>query len=183
MSFSDLPATQSAIITQADLQLGISKDVPIPVLLDPDMVIIKNVAVALNHADHKMPTSFPAPGAIDGCDFAGVVVKIGSTVTRPLKVGDRVFGAVHGSNPLCHQSGAFAEYVAAASEFLFHIPDSMSFETAAGLGGVGIGTGGAALYHSLGLPTPENPATIPFHVLVYGGSTACGTMAIQLLRL
>ncbi|KAL1966327.1 hypothetical protein VTN77DRAFT_4680 [Rasamsonia byssochlamydoides] len=183
MDQPQLPTRQTAILTQPNLELGISHDVALPQLLEPDMVLIRVVAVALNPTDFKMPARFPSPGAIDGCDFAGVIVQLGPAVTRPLQVGDRVFGAVHGANPLCYQSGTFAEYVATSSEFLFVAPDWMSWETAAALGGAGIGTVGLALFCSMGLPaTPEKPAEKPFYFLVNGGATATGTMAIQILR-
>ncbi|KAI1657945.1 hypothetical protein F4813DRAFT_358469 [Daldinia decipiens] len=50
------------------------------------------------------------PGAIDGCDFAGVIVAIGATVfeSRSFRVGDRVCGAVHGSSPLRANAGSFS---------------------------------------------------------------------------
>ena len=177
-----LPATQTAIITQANLKLGISHHVPVP-HLDPEMVLIKNVAVPLNPTDYKMPANFPSPGTINGCDFAGIIIAVGSAVKRPLRIGHRVCGAVHGANPIRHQSGTFAEYVEADPDFIIKIPDEMTWETAAAIGGAGIGTVGLGLFYSLGLPSPEKPAEKPVVVLVYGGSTACGTMAIQLLRL
>ena len=183
MPLLELPATQTAIITTNSLQLEISHEIPTPRLLEPDLIIVKNVAVALNPTDYKMPANFPSPGAISGCDFAGVVLKIGPAVTKPFKIGDRVFGVVHGSNPICHQSGAFAEYVAATADFVLKMPDEMDFRTAAVLGGAVFGTVGLALYYSLGLPPPNTPAEKAFYVVVYGASTACGTMAIQLLRL
>jgi NADPH:quinone reductase-like Zn-dependent oxidoreductase len=63
------------------------------------------------------------------------------------------------------------------------IPDKMSFEEAASLG-TGIGTMGLALFHNLGVPGyPTQQATDPKVVLVYGGSTASGTMALQLLKM
>ena len=51
--------------------------------------------------------------------------------------------------------------------------------------GLGLATNCLALWESiLALEaSPDNPATEPFPVLVYGGSTATGTMTIQLLRL
>jgi NADPH:quinone reductase-like Zn-dependent oxidoreductase len=63
------------------------------------------------------------------------------------------------------------------------IPSHMSFEEAASLG-TGIGTMGLALFHDLGVPGyPTQPATKQKTVLVYGGSTASGTLALQLLKL
>ena len=65
---------------------------------------------------------------------------------------------------------------------LAKIPDSMSFEDTATLG-VGVTTVGQALYMTLGLPLPTEPATTPILILIYGGSTATGTLAIQYAKL
>ena len=69
-----------------------------------------------------------------------------------------------------------------------HIPDDVSFETAATVG-VGIGTVGYALYKVLGLPLPHlSKASNSWNddgniILVYGGSTATGTLATQFAKL
>ncbi|KAI4744158.1 GroES-like protein, partial [Aureobasidium sp. EXF-8845] len=62
------------------------------------------------------------------------------------------------------------------------IPDSLSTEDAATLG-VGVTTVGQGLYQSLKLPLPTEPAKQPFPVLIYGASTATGTLAIQYAKL
>lgn len=54
----------------------------------------------------------------------------------------------------------------------------MSFEDAATLG-VGITTVAQGLYQELGLPLPPAKVQEPTTVLIYGGSTATGTLAIQ----
>ncbi|KAI1918096.1 hypothetical protein LOZ53_001182 [Ophidiomyces ophidiicola] len=150
----------------------------------PGQVLVKTVAVALNPCDWKMPTNFPHPGAGDGSDYAGIVVELGPGVVRKdLRIGDRVAGAVHASNPLNPESGSFAQYVAGYADHLWKIPDTMSMEDAAAIGWCTVGSVGMAL-HALKLPgSPEKPVQKPVYVLVYGGSTASGTMAIQLLKL
>lgn len=62
------------------------------------------------------------------------------------------------------------------------IPDGVSFEDASALG-AGIITMGQSLYQSLGLPLPNNPSKENLPVLIYGGSTATGTLSIQFAKL
>lgn len=62
------------------------------------------------------------------------------------------------------------------------IPSNLSFNEAATLG-VGITTVGQALYQSLQLPQPTAPASTPIPLLIYGGSTATGSLAIQFAKL
>ncbi|KAF2431632.1 putative zinc-binding dehydrogenase family oxidoreductase [Tothia fuscella] len=158
---------------------------PLPIIA-PDQILLKNVAVALNPCDWKMPDNFPEPGATDGSDFAGVVAQIGSGVTQSFKIGDRVAGAVHGSNPVDHLSGSFGEWVAGTADIMLKIPTHVSWEQAAAVGGTAFATLGLVFFDSMKLPfTPDKRATPDqsFFVLVYGGGTATGTMAIQLLKL
>jgi NADPH:quinone reductase-like Zn-dependent oxidoreductase len=153
------------------------------------------MTVALNPTDYKMHANFPSPGAVAGCDFVGVVVAVGGSTeikripnVRAIKLGDRVCAAVHGNNPLDHSTGTFAEYVRCEAELCLLVPPHMSWKEAAALGGIGYMTLGLALWHSEGLGlassrekvTKENEGEF---VLVYGGSTAAGSIAIQLLKL
>ena len=100
-----------------------------------------------------------------------------------LKLGDRVAGGADGMEALRPQSGAFAEYVTVDGGMTLKLPDEMSFEVGAGMP-LRIATSAMALFHSLQLPSSllEKPAEEPFDVLVYGGATSTGTMAIQLLK-
>lgn len=66
-----------------------------------------------------------------------------------------------------------------------HIPDNVSWEAAATVG-VAIGTVGMGLYQITGLKLPTEAPQIgdgSDPVLVYGGSTATGTIAIQFAKL
>ncbi|RDL35872.1 Uncharacterized protein BP5553_06484 [Venustampulla echinocandica] len=179
----DLPTTHTAIKQGAGGILKV-QTAPVPELFEPGMILVKTIAVALNPCDYKMPTRFPTPGATDGSDFAGIIVKIGTAVQRTdLHIGDRVCGAVHASNPACLQSGSFAEYVATYSDLVLKVPTDMAWENAAVIGGCVHGSVGLSLWNSLHLPGhPDRPTKTPEYVLVYGGSTASGTMAIQLVR-
>ena len=178
------PTAQTAIVAASKGRLIVSHEAAVPTL-QSDMILVKTVAVALNPCDHKTVDNFPTPGAFAGCDFAGVIVDIGYGVRQTqYRIGDRVCGAVHGSNPACLTSGSFAQYVGATADILLKIPDSMSFEEAAAIGGTGITTAGMALFNSMQLPgNPFEPAAKASFVLVYGASTATGTMCLQMLKL
>jgi NADPH:quinone reductase-like Zn-dependent oxidoreductase len=94
-----LPTSQQAIV-QSEKNLGsfeISTNRPIPAPL-PSQVLIEVSAVALNHCDWKMPGRVPCPGAVDGADYSGTVVRLGKSaaLTSGLEIGDRVTRSSNG---------------------------------------------------------------------------------------
>jgi len=154
--------------------------------LRPDYLLIKVACIALNPTDWKHiqeTSSFSSP-LTAGCDFSGIVEEVGSAVTQPFKPGDRVFGITHSCHTTQPEDGAFGEYLVAKGDITLKIPDGMGFEEAASLG-VQVYTVGQGLYQSLQLPWPTQPLKpeekIP--ILIYGGSTAMGTLAIQMAKL
>lgn len=162
--------------------------IPIPELR-PDYILVKVVVVALNPTDW---TTLDAPGdtgTIVGCDYSGIVEKVGGAVTKDFKPGDRLCGFAHGENDANPENGAFARYISVKGDIQMHIPDNVSFETAATVG-IGVGTAGFGLFKVLGIPLPD-PSALANDlsedagepVLIYGGSTATGTLAIQLAKL
>lgn len=131
-------------------------------------------------------------GTIVGCDYAGTVEAIGCGVRKTFNKGDRVAGFVHGCNVIHPNGGAFAEYVIAKADLQIRIPDSMSLEQAACLG-VGMMTIGQNLYQSLQLPQPTSEGNTEDRkyakdagdtasILIYGGATATGSLAIQFAK-
>ena len=144
--------TNTAIVGLDDGSLGLRSGIELPELVQ-DMILVRNRAVALNPIDAKMIGNLGTPGAVAGMDFAGEVLAIGSRARTavPLKVGDRVCGAVPGMHAPTPQVGAFAAIVGAADITTMRIPDSMSYEQAASLGS-GMGTIGLALFRSLEIP-------------------------------
>ncbi|ROW07076.1 hypothetical protein VPNG_06635 [Cytospora leucostoma] len=177
-----LPETQTAIVANGSGELVITTDAPLP-SLGPDMLLLRNVAVAINPVDVKLTGLMASKGATAGSDCAGIVVAVGRDVAaHHFAPGDRVCAPLPAMNPLAPRIGAFAEYVCVWSDFALKVPSNMPLESAAALG-IGTVTIGYALFHSLRIPGyPDKPTTKPTVVLVYGGSTASGTMAIQLIR-
>lgn len=95
-----VPKHQVAIIGDGQGKLKLSNHVETPEL-EPDMVMVKAKAVALNPVDVKMSGPLASVGAVAGHDYAGVVVALGSDAwtAADVKVGDRVCGAVMVSLP------------------------------------------------------------------------------------
>lgn len=173
--------TQKAIIVIEPKKDGLVADRAIPALRD-DYILVKNVSVGLNPTDWKHVAYLSPPGVLVGCDYAGVVEAVGKDVKKPFKKGDRVCGFVHGGNSVQPEDGAFAEYIVAKGDVQMKIPDNLSFQEAATLG-VGIVTVGQGLYQSLKLALPTEPIKENTPILIYGGSTATGTLAIQFAKL
>ncbi|KAI0452053.1 GroES-like protein [Xylaria acuta] len=187
MTLPALPGSRQAIVQSeknpGSLELCTNQPMP---PLPPDHVLIKVAAVALNHCDYKMPARAPCPGAVDGADFSGTIVRLGESaaLVSGLKIGDRVAGAQMASNRWRPWSGAFSEYIVEKAVSVWRVPENLSWEEAASIGCAVTSSVGMALWYSLKLPgTPEEPTLDPKFVLVYGGSTASGTFAIQILRL
>ncbi|KAK3630657.1 hypothetical protein LTR56_017337 [Elasticomyces elasticus] len=159
------------------------QEVPVPSIKErgEDYVLVKVNNVALNPTDWKHIDYLPQVGHTVGCDFAGVIEEVGSKVTKGWKKGDRMASWTHGVNSANALDGSFAEYLVAKGDIGMKIPDNVSDEEASTLG-VGITTVGQGLYQSLGLPLPGS-GNAGYPLLVYGGSTATGTLAIQFAKL
>ncbi|ORY02747.1 putative zinc binding dehydrogenase [Clohesyomyces aquaticus] len=175
-----------AIFSGPGLPLTVSESVIIPELPTSHHVLVRVLAVALNPTDHKMVTHFPVSGNQVGCDFCGIVEKTSQSSTSSFPVGTRVCGGTFPYSQTESQSGAFAQWISVDSRLILKVPDSMDDFQGAALGGVGWGTAGLAFYDSEALDlkgSPSKPTTTNEPVLVYGGATASGTMACQLLKL
>ena len=181
-----LPEVQTAVVADAAGNLVVTRDAPVPDPA-PDQILLQTFAVAVNPVDVKLTGAMANENATAGSDCAGVVVALGSDASADgrFAIGDRVCAAFAPMNRLAPREGAWAEYAPATADFVLKVPDSMPLVSAAGLG-IGVAAVGYALFRSLGIPGhPERPVTQPgrpVYVLVYGGSTASGTMAIQLIR-
>lgn len=85
---------QVALKTVEGHKAVVTKDAKIPEVAD-DYILVETRAVAINPTDWKHMKGLSGPGATLGCDWSGVVVKVGKDVTR-FKPGEEVFGVVHG---------------------------------------------------------------------------------------
>lgn len=101
----------------------------------------------------------------------------------------RIFDAACGTltdlalgDPADHANGTFAQHIKAKVGTHLKIGDNVSFEDAATLG-VGITTVAQGLYQELGLPLLPEKVKEPTPILIYGASTATGTLAIQYAKL
>ncbi|KAL2267837.1 hypothetical protein VTJ83DRAFT_5114 [Remersonia thermophila] len=185
---SSLPSEIKAVVITSP---GVAevKTVPLPSLPD-DYILVQTKAVALNPTDWKHRDYVPGTtNTRVGCDYAGIVVKVGPKADKQFAPGDRVTGFVHGANKLRLDDGAFAEYIIAKAGLQIKTPDNLSDVEAATLG-VGISTVAQGLYQALKLPLPGTPEAAaaaagspPPEILIYGGSTATGILGIQFAKL
>ncbi|PVH78950.1 NAD(P)-binding protein [Cadophora sp. DSE1049] len=169
-----IPKSHTAILQHGGT-LKVLHHVPIPELC-PGWLLVRNAAVALNPCDFKMAARFPTPGLKDGSEGSA------------FSVGDRVFGCVTGNKQDDPESGSFSEYVKIEDIYALKIPNGVSFETTMSFNPACISTIALALRQCLKMPaTPdevtEHVANQTDTVLVYGGSSSIGLLAIQMLKL
>ncbi len=137
-------------------------DPPAPL---PSEAIVRVHAVSLNRGEvRRAHTSAPA-GWRPGWDFAGVVEQEAANGTGP-QTGTRVVGLL--------RAGAWAEQVAAGTDFLAPLPDGVTFAQAATLPVAGL-----TALHALG----KGGSLVGKSVLVTGATGGVGDFAIQLARL
>lgn len=152
--------------TPASLYLA---DVPRP---EPaaDEVLVKIAAAGVNRGDCLQRIGFypPPKGAVDimGMELSGRVVACGAQVEN-VKPGDRIAALV--------ASGSYAEYATLHHTHLLPVPDSLSLVEAAALPEA-IFTVWANIVEHGRFKSGET-------VLVHGGASGIGTMAIQMVRL
>lgn len=148
-------------------------EIPRPVA-GPDDVLVEVVAASVNPIDTKIRAGgqrgvirLKLPW-VTGLDVSGIVVAVGSRVSR-FAVGDAVFGS-----PTHRRPGTCAEFVAIAERELAPKPSSLSHAEAASLPLVAL-TAWEALVRLAKLRAGEM-------VLIQAGAGGVGTVAIQLAR-
>ncbi|TFK91792.1 GroES-like protein [Polyporus arcularius HHB13444] len=179
---SAIPTTMKAVVYDENGQVAV-REHPVPSIAD-DEILVKTVAISQNPTDFKhIDWKIGKPGSILGCDYSGVVVKVGKSVHNGPKLGDHVAGVAHGS--AYPDQGAFAEYVKAPAELVWIVPENTFSHEQAAAYGVAFWTAVQAFYAPgrLGLVEPPAKVASPEWVLVYGGSSAVGLCAIQLAHL
>lgn len=122
--------------------------------------------------------------SLSGCDYSGTVISVGSQVTKPFKIGEKVYGCAHGCNFSEKYDGVFADYAAVKGDVAMRLPENVSFEEASsvGLGSMTVGQGLFQKDKGLGLEFPGEGNGNGQWVLIYGGSTATGTLGIQFAK-
>jgi len=181
-----MPTSRNALVTSKNGgRLELAHDVEIP-SLQPDMMLCRVRAVGLNPGDVKSSDYTSCSGLISGFDFAGEILEVGVGVER-FKKGDRIAGFAHGYNSDDKSTGAFSDIVLADQNFALVLPEDWTYGQGAVLG-TALGTAGFALSHYLNIPLPvhgceERNNDGGEYVLVSGGATATGIMAIQLLSM
>ncbi|EDK41027.2 hypothetical protein PGUG_05125 [Meyerozyma guilliermondii ATCC 6260] len=142
----------------------------------------------------KTGTYFSQRGNVVGSDVSGIVEEVGKKVTN-FKKGDVVAASLHGG---INKNGGFADHVKVSPNGAIKLsslslsetplepgkyPGSQinSFEAAAALP-VGLKTAGMSFHYNLGIP-PRKEENEDDYLLIWGGATATGMLAIQVAKL
>ncbi|KAI1647471.1 GroES-like protein [Daldinia loculata] len=174
-----MPATNRSLWQDKPGVPGVIRESPIPSKLEEHQLLIKVRAWAINPCDaiiqDKALPFFKYP-IILGQDVSGTVEAVGSGVAADFKVGDRVFGFT--------VNNGFQDYVILDQRVTAKIPDSLSYAQVA-VFPLCLTTCSFSLFSKdyLGLPFPTlSSASTDKSLLVWGGSSACGSNGIQLAK-
>ncbi|WWC92305.1 uncharacterized protein L201_007259 [Kwoniella dendrophila CBS 6074] len=180
MSEITIPRTMRAIVEDEAARWAVLKEVPVP-KLESNEVLVKVKYVALNPTDWVHAEFLSPDGVIQGNDFSGEIVKLGSNLAVNLKIGDLIAGSSLGGH--FKDSGSFAQYLKVQSDLVYKIPHAVSLQDAPTYG-VGWATAGHVIIHNQKHQFP--PAKITDSkswYIIYGGSGSVGLFAIQLAKL
>jgi putative PIG3 family NAD(P)H quinone oxidoreductase len=154
------------IPTPGDADALVLNEVPTPDIT-ADEVLVTVAAAGVNRADLMQRQGFypPPPGASEypGMEVSGTISALGSDVTG-WHVGDEVCALLSG--------GAYAEQAAVPATQLLPVPDEVSLVDAAALPEV-VCTVWSNVFMTANLQPGQT-------ILIHGGSSGIGTMAIQL---
>jgi putative PIG3 family NAD(P)H quinone oxidoreductase len=143
-----------------------TRSVPVP---GPGEILVKVLAAGVNRPDVAQRSGAypPPPGASDlpGLEIAGEVVALGAGATKH-KLGDKVMSLVAG--------GGYAQYCIAQDVQAMTVPASLSIQEAGAIPET-LMTVWHNVFERGGLKAGET-------LLIHGGSSGIGTMAIQLAK-
>ncbi len=172
------------------------EEMPIP-KIGPQEILVRVKACALNHLDiwvREGNPAYPMPlPHVSGSDIAGVIEEVGSQV-EGFKIGQHIFVSpgvscwrcefcLAGRDNLCRSysligammHGGYAEFVKVPFRNVLPIPENLSFEQAAAFPLVSV-TASHMLFELANLVYGET-------VLIMGGGSGVGSMAIQMAKL
>ena len=156
------------IPTPGDADALVLDEVPTPEVATAE-VLVQVAAAGVNRADLMQRQGFypPPPGSstYPGLEVSGTISALGSDVTG-WAVGDEICALLSG--------GGYAEQVAVPAAQLLPVPDGVSLVDAAALPEVA-----STVWSNVFITANLQPGQT---VLIHGGSSGIGTMAIQLAR-
>lgn len=171
------------------------EEVPKPTSVPANRILIKVVAYAANPTDWKHLTFGCGPkGVTGGSDTSGIVEEVGADVKGYAK-GDYVSAWMHGGWQ--KGVGAFQDYIIVDPLLTFKLDKTNfkleplpvgsaplglinTFEGAASVG-LGLSTIGMSFSNQLKMKA-EDPANKDLYILIWGGATASGVLAIQVAK-
>ena len=168
MIASPIPAEHACIVISAagGPQVLLPSRAPVPVPLDDEVLIaVKAAGVNRHDCNQRQRGPTPAHSDVPGLEVAGEVVALGAGV-RGLAIGDSVCALCDG--------GGYAEYTVAKAGQVLPLPDGLDFEQ-----GAALPEGLFTIWHNIFRVAGLGPAE---SVLLHGGTSGVGTLALQVLR-